>query len=155
VTGVSWEDAVKFAKYVDKRLPTEAEWEFAARGDTDNLYPWGREWCADCANAANASKQVEPVGWRARGASKFGVLDLSGNAAEWTADDYKAYPNGKIAPPRSGQTHLKVVRGGSFESTAVQATATARQGVPATPRDWGADEPRYQGIGFRCARNVQ
>jgi eukaryotic-like serine/threonine-protein kinase len=144
VTNITWEDAVAYARWLGKRLPSEEEWEFAARGRTGLRYPWGNAWRQECANAGEdgASRNgLADVGSYGCG-SPFGVYDLIGNAWEWTASDWKPYPGGRLAtPPNPGD---KVIRGGSWETKAKFATTTYRAG--------------YTGIGnrtgFRCARDI-
>ena len=90
-----------------------------------------------------------------QGASPFGVLDLVGNVWEWTADDYKEYPGGKIEPPPAGFLNMKVIRGGSYQSSAKKATATLRRGWPGSRNDWPQGRaPDYAQTGFRCAQDV-
>ncbi len=144
VTGVTWEQAAAYARSVGKRLPTEQEWEFAARGPTGLLYPWGKSWKRGCANAAdegNARKGLASVG-SYNCDSPFGVQDLIGNAWEWTASDWSPYPGGRLANASSGGE--KVIRGGSWESEPNYASGTYRSG--------------YKGVGdktgFRCAMDM-
>lgn len=141
VTGITWDDADAYAKSVGKRLPTEEEWEFAARGPGGLLYPWGNTWKAKCSNAGNARKGLVNVGSYDCD-SPFGVQDLIGNAWEWTASDWRPYPGGSLATPASGGQ--KVIRGGNWESGPTYATATFRSG--------------YKGVGqktgFRCAMDM-
>ncbi len=157
VTDVSWEDAVAYAEWAGKRLPTEEEWEFAARGPDERLFPWGNKIKPDTANVTTTEgekREIMPVGQFIEGASPFAVLDLIGNVWEWTASDYVAYPGGKVEP-KKGYKNLKVIRGGSFQGLAKEVTATMRVGWPATRGDWpGGATPDYAQTGFRCAQDL-
>jgi eukaryotic-like serine/threonine-protein kinase len=146
VTDVSWEDAANYAAWMNKRLPTEAEWDFVARGGTAAAYPWGNEWRADYANVGG--KQLQPVGSYPAAGGPFAVFDLIGNAAEWTASEFSACAKEETGAP-SSEASTKVVRGGSYESK--QASAALRLGVPAK-RQGNAN---FKTVGFRCARDVQ
>ncbi len=142
--GVNWQQADSFCRDNGKRLPTEAEWEYAAGGANGWIYPWGGEWIQQNANVGG--KDFSEVG-KFRGASPFGIYDMSGNAWEWTADDFKAYPNGKLPEAFAGRINLKTIRGGSFEATKDFATITYRIGWAAT----GA--VNYDRTGFRCVQD--
>ena len=143
VVNVSWEDALAYAKWQDKRLPTEAEWEFAARGTEGRLYPWGAEWQGQKANTReDGPGRVLPAGSFPKGASPYGVLDLSGNVWEWTASDLTSYGgDGRILAPG------KVIRGGAWDVPRDRATATYRGVVQ--------PERTYEKTGFRCVRSAK
>lgn len=145
VTGVSWDDAVAYAKWASKRLPTEEEWEFIARGADGGLYPWGKEWQVGMANAGGSGGGLADVGVF-KGVSRFGVYDMIGNVWEWTADDLRPYPGGQLPPVPQGT--LKVIRGGSWQEGPEKATATFRGYLLAR----GSKD--YSATGLRCAQDA-
>ena len=148
VTCVGWNAAVSFCTWAGKRLPTEAEWEKAARADGGFKYPWKTEFDDNCdlVNANLCELDTMPVGSYPEGASPYGALDMSGNAAEWVADLYDAgyfavSPPENPKGPSSGG--VRVHRGGSWNSPTEDFRASSRSAALPTAE---SDE-----IGFRCA----
>jgi serine/threonine protein kinase len=160
VTDVTWDDANAYAKWLGdgRRLPTEEEWEFAARGTDGRLYPWGSEWAADTSNSKSDEKdqkQLVLVKQFPKGESPFGLFDMSGNAWEWTASDFREYPGGAKFNAPDGYKNLKVIRGGSYDSLPKLVTTTARRPLPATRNDWPPDKfLGYAQTGFRLAKDA-
>jgi formylglycine-generating enzyme required for sulfatase activity len=142
VVMVSWNDASAYADWVGKRLPTEAEWEKAARGTQGWLWPWGNEWDGRKANTIEAGPHtVTPVGSYPAGASPYGCLDMAGNVWEWMADWLKAYPASDYLDNDLGEKY-KVLRGGSWNGYGDVTRCAFR--VRFDPSNRGND------IGFRC-----
>lgn len=150
VVNVSWEDASAYAEWVGKRLPTEAEWEWAARGTEYREYAWGKECTADCANYANAEGRTTATNKFPKGVSAFGIWDMCGNVGEWVADWYEAkyYAISSESDPKGPLAGtLKVYRGGGYHTNRMDIRAAARH---------SAKPNIYQGyIGFRCARDLE
>lgn len=145
VTGVTFRDAVEYAEWCGKRLPSEDEWEKAARGGQAMAWPWGdRPGLHLAVTREERVSGPRPVGSLPAGASPYGLVDMAGNAWEWTASRFRPYPESHFT---SGlyDLDLRVLRGGSWLFSLEEARTSSRK--PMAPRLWGPD------IGFRCVRS--
>lgn len=152
VTTVSWQDAKAYCQWQGLRLPTEQEWEKAARGDDGYEFPWGREWQENRANNGHDSRWqdgVAPVGSYPAGMSPYGVHDMAGNVMEWVSDWYQPYPGNHYVSTDFGQ-QFRVVRGGSWGGIGHYAI---HHFYRSAYRFYLLPESRYTDLGFRCARD--
>jgi formylglycine-generating enzyme required for sulfatase activity len=159
---VTWQQADTYCSWAGARLPTEAEWEKAAKGPDLTRFPWGDKWDPSAANWSDAQSstpdgfpKLAPV--RAFSPNGFGLYNTAGNAFEWTQDVFDPH-HYKLEPPDGEPVHLdpqgpppagalldRTIRGGSFESTPLGLRASARAGM--------RENTRSRGVGFRCAQD--
>ncbi len=157
VVGMSWYEATAYCRWLtatlqdgyEYRLPTEAEWERAARGPQGWAYPWGDEWRENACNSKEAGLEAtSPVGLFPAGASAEGIEDLAGNVWEWCADWYGSYQEGEQFDPKGPEKgSSRVLRGGSWYE---DGPSVCRCGC----RLWGFPRSGDIGGGFRCVRTL-
>lgn len=147
VAFVNWHDADAYCKWRKKRLPTEAEWEKAARGTDGRQFPWGNEFDLKKVNTIGEFSGATPAGFLPEGKSPYGAVDMAGNVQEWVEDWYKQYPGNDYNDTDYGEK-LKVVRGGGWGG---MGHYTLQVYVRTSFRNAAPPEGFYNDVGLRCA----
>jgi serine/threonine-protein kinase len=141
---INWEDARAFCAWAGKTIPSEAQWEKAARGANGKSYPWGNAWEAAKANTSESGvKQTAPAGSFKADVSEYGVNDLAGNVSEWVEEWFAPYPGNPMTNYEERDKY-KILRGGSWDYAHSIANGYHRQ--------YALPQSQMAAIGFRCVK---
>ncbi len=157
VTYVSWNDGNDYCGWAGKRLPTDEEWEKAARGPEGHIFPWGDQFDLQKANTPQRWIYLEhegdttPVGAFEAGVSGYGLYDMSGNVWEWTSAWYQAYPGNSHKTENYGETY-KTLKGGSWWDCSFYKCGIS---APLYNRSFFLPQTKNKSFGFRCAKDSE